>query len=131
MSLDLSAYDLTECRNCLTARDVARHADLYIITYLCDDNRDLVAHLLTNAADLMAASQTLMRLFLDDGCDSSSPNATDRAYPTGLTQAQRHQVLTLASTCAYNATLFVQEAQRRRIRRAAQGWDPITTPATA
>jgi hypothetical protein len=125
MTLDLSGYDRHECKNCLTARDVARHADLYTAAYLTTDNRALAAHLLQNAADLMLAAQTLMKLFLLDGYDpSSNPNP-------GLTEAQRLQVLTLASTCAYNATLFVQEAQHRRIRRAATGWDPITTPATA
>jgi len=125
MTFDLSAFGTPEHRNCLTARDVARHADLYIYAYFCLDNRALVAHLLQAAADLMTASQTLMRLFLEDGHDPS------RSTQDGMTQAQRHQVLTLASTCAYNANLFVQEAQRRRITRPAAGWDPITTPVPA
>jgi len=72
----------------------------------------------------MTASQALMRLFLEDGQTPS------RDTQDGLTQAQRHQVLTLASTCAYNANLFLQEAQRRRFTRANDGWDPITKPAT-
>ncbi len=125
MSFDLSRYNRHEYKNCLTARDVTRHADLFVVAYLCDDNRKLAAHLLQTAADLMVASQTLMNIYLLDGYDPSSDT-----YP-GLTEAQRLQVLTLASTCAYNATLFVQEAQHRRIRRAAPGWDPITTPVTA
>jgi hypothetical protein len=122
MSLDLSGYDAHEYKNCLTARDLTRHADLYALTYLDTDNRALVAHLLQEASQLMTAAQMLSRIFLHDGHDATCP--------TGLTEAQRLQVLTLASTCAYNATLFVQEAQRRRIRRAATGWDPITTPVT-
>lgn len=96
-----------------------------MLAYLCTDNRALVAHLLQTAADLMLSAQTLMKLFLIDGYDSSCDSNP------GLAEAQRLQVLTLASTCAYNATLFVQEAQHRRIRRAATGWDPITTPVTA
>jgi hypothetical protein len=130
MSLDLSNYDRREHRGCLTAREVARHADLYTLTYLYTDNRALVAHLLDEASALMTASQTLSKLFLEDGWDSTSPANTDTPWPSGLTEAQRHGVLTLASTCAYNATLFVQEAQRRRIRRAVEGWDPITNPFT-
>lgn len=125
MSLDLSEYDKNESRNCLSARDITRLADLYVITYLCDDNRAVIAFLMQNADDLMTAAQELMRIFLTDGYDPS------RDTQDGLTDAQRHQVLTVASTCAYNATLFVQEAQRRRIQRPADGWDPITTPVTA
>jgi hypothetical protein len=131
MTLDLSDYDTHECRNCLTARDVTRHADLFIVTYLCDDNRALVAHLLGVAADLMTAAQNLSLIFLHDGHhthDGHNSHDGDTACVTGLTEVQRLQVLTLASTCAYNATLFVQEAQRRRIRRPVMGWDPITTP---
>jgi hypothetical protein len=130
MTIDLSDYDTQEHRNCLTARDVARHADLYVLTYLSTDNRALVAHLLHEASDLMTAAQTLSKLFLEDGWDSTSPTSTDTPWPTGLTQAQRNAVLTLASTCTYNATLFVQEAQRRRVHRAGSGWDPITNPFT-
>ena len=125
MTLDLSGYDSQECKNCLSARDVTRHADLYAAAYLITDNRRLAAHLLQNAADLMVSAQTLMKLFLLDGYDPS------RDTNPGLTEVQRLQVLTLASTCAYNATLFVQEAQRRRVRRVFEGWDPITTPVTA
>jgi hypothetical protein len=124
MSLDLSAYDRPEHTGCLTARQVTRLGDVYLLTYLCE-NRELVAFLLREAADLMVAAQTLSRLFLQDGHDPT------RTTQEGLTQAQRLQVLTLASTCAYNATLFVQEAQRRRVQRANAGWDPITTPVTA
>jgi hypothetical protein len=121
MTVDLAGYDRPEHRGCLTARDVTMHADLYTLAYLCD-YRQLVAHLLHTAADLMTTAQTLMRLFLEDGFDPS------RDPQQGLTEAQRLQVLTLASTCAYNATQFVQEAQRRRVKRAHAGWDPITTP---
>jgi len=124
MSLNLSGYDRPEHTGCLTAHNVARHADLYVLTYLDTDNRALVAHLLQTAADLMLTAQTQMKLFLIDGYDPSCDTKP------GLTEAQRLQVLTLASTCAYNATLFVQEAQRRRITRANEGWDPITTPVT-
>ena len=124
MSLVLSTYDQPEHQHCLTARQVTRLGDLYRLTYLCE-NRELVAFLLTEADDLMTAAKTLMRLFLTDG------HILDRATQEGLTEAQRLQVLTLASTCAYNATLFVQEAQHRRITRAVAGWDPITTPVTA
>jgi len=125
MSLDLSDYDQTGCRNCLTARDIARLADLYVTTYLACDNRGVVAFLLQNADDLSTAAQELMRLFLTDGYDPT------RDTQDGLTEAQRHQVLVVASTCAYNATLFVQEAQHRRVTRANAGWDPITTPINA
>jgi hypothetical protein len=125
MSLDLSDYDLHECKHCLTARDVTRHADLYTTAYLSTDNRALVAHLLDFAEGLMAAAQTLTGLFLIDGHDPS------RDTQEGLTEAQRLQVLTLASTCAHNATLFLQEAQRRRVTRAVAGWDPITNPIAA
>jgi hypothetical protein len=130
MSVDLSAYDRPEHRGCLTARDITRHADLYQVAYLCTDNRALVAHLLAEASDLMAASATLSQLFLADGWDSTSPDSTDRRWPTGLTETERLGVLALASTCAYNAALFVQEAQRRRIKRTTEGWDPITNPFT-
>jgi hypothetical protein len=133
MSFDLSGYDRPEHTCCLTARNVSRHADLYALTYLCTDNRALVAHLLQETSDLMAASQTLSRIFLHDGYHAhkgQNSHDGDTACLTGLTEAQRLQVLTLASTCAYNATLFVQEAQRRRIRRVSTGWDPITTPVT-
>jgi hypothetical protein len=129
-SLDLSTFDRPEHRGCLTARDVGRHADLYALAYLCTDNRALVAHLLQQASDLMAASATLSKLFLEDGRDSTSPASSDIPWPTGLTEAQRLGVLTLASTCAFNAALFVQEAQHRRIQRASSGWDPITNPFT-
>jgi hypothetical protein len=125
MSLNLAGYDRPEHRGCLTARDLTMHADLYALAYLCTDNRELVVHLLHTVADLMTTAQTLMRLFLEDGFDPS------RAPQQGLTEAQRLRVLTLASTCAYNATQFVQEAQRRRVKRAHAGWDPITTPVTA
>jgi hypothetical protein len=125
MTADLAGYDWPEHRGCLTARDVTMHADLYTLAYLCTDNRQLVAHLLHTAADLMTTAQTLMCLFLEDGFDPS------RDPQQGLTEAQRFQVLTLASTCAYNATQFVQEAQRRRVKRVNAGWDPITTPVTA
>jgi hypothetical protein len=125
MSLDLSNYDLHECKYCLTARDVTRHADLYTAAYLSTDNRALVAHLLDVADGLMTAAQTLTGLFLTDGHDPS------RDTQEGLTEAQRLQVLTLASTCAYNATLFLQEAQHRRVTRAVAGWDPITKPIAA
>lgn len=134
MSLDLAGYDRPEHSHCLTARDLTRHADLYVLTYLDTNNRALVAHLLQEACDLMTAAQALSRIFLHDGCHThDGHNRHDDATgvcQTGLTEAQRLQVLTLASTCAYNATLFVQEAQRHRIQRAAQGWDPITTPVT-
>jgi hypothetical protein len=128
MSLDLSTFDRSEYRGCLTVRDITRHADLYALAYLCTDNRALVAHLLSEASDLMAASRTLSRYFLEDGWDHTSADCTDRPTPTGLTEAQRHAVLTLASTCAHNAALFIQEAQRRRVRRAVSGWDPFTNP---
>ena len=124
MTADLAGYDRPEHRGCLTARDLTMHADLYTLTYLCD-HRELVAHLLHTAADLMTTAQTLTRLFLEDGFDPT------RDPQEGLTEAQRLQVLTLASTCAYNATQFVQEAQRRRVKRAHAGWDPITTPLAA
>jgi hypothetical protein len=124
MPLNLTGYDRPEHSGCLTARDVTGHADLYALAYLCD-NRQLVAHLLHTAVDLMTTAQTLTCLFLEDGFDPS------RDRQEGLTEAQRLQVLTLASTCAYNATQFVQEAQRRRVKRANAGWDPITTPVTA
>jgi hypothetical protein len=124
MSLNLAGYDRPEHTGCLTARDLTLHADLYALTYLCD-NRQLVAHLLHTAADLMTTAHTLTRLYLEDGFDPT------RDAQQGLTEAQRLQVLTLASTCAYNATLFVQEAQRRRVKRANPGWDPITKPVTA
>jgi hypothetical protein len=123
MSLDLSNYDQLEHMGCLTDRDVSDHAAVWVLANLAD-NRKLVAHLLQIAADLMVTSQTLMKIFLLDGYDPSSDTNP------GLSEVQRLQVLTLASTCAYNATLFVQHAQRRRIRRAARGWDPITTPVT-
>jgi hypothetical protein len=109
MTLDLAGYDRPEHRHCLTARDVTRHADLYALAYLCTDNRALVAHLPQTADELMLTAQTLSRLFLVDG---HNPLA-DRQ--PGLTETQRLGVLTLASTCAYNAALFVQEAQRRRV----------------
>jgi hypothetical protein len=130
MSVDLAGFDRPEHRGCLTGRDVARHADLFVLAYLCTDNRALVAHLLQQAADLMTASSTLSKLFLEDGWDSTTPARSDTAWPTGLTEAQRLGVLTLASTCAHNAALFVQEAQHRRLKRTGQGWDPITTPCT-
>jgi hypothetical protein len=123
MSLDLTAYNQLEHLGCLTDHDVSDHAAVWVLANLAN-NRRLVAHLLQVATDLMVTSQTLMTIFLLDGYDPSSDTNP------GLTEAQRLQVLTLASTCAYNATLFVQHAQRRRIRRAATGWDPITTPAT-
>jgi hypothetical protein len=125
MALDLTAYDLLECKNCLTARDVTRHADVYTAAYLDTHYRALVAHLLDVANFLMGTSQTLTGLFLTDGYDPS------RDTQEGLTEAQRAQVLTLASTSAYNATLFIQEAQHRRITRANAGWDPITNPIAA
>ncbi len=130
MTIDLSGYDRPEHRGCLTARDITRHADLYQVAYLCSDNRALVAHLLREASDLMTASATLSKLFLEDGWDSTSPASSDTPWPTGLTETERLGLLTLASTCAYNAALFVQEAQRRRICRASPGWDPITNPFT-
>jgi hypothetical protein len=130
MTLNLSGYDRPEHRGCLTARDITRHADLYALAYLCSDNRALVAHLLHEASDLMAASQILSKLFLEDGWDSTSPASSDTPWPTGLTETQRLGVLTQASTCAHNAALFVQEAQRRRVHRAGSGWDPITNPFT-
>jgi hypothetical protein len=125
MSLDLSVYDRPEHRGCLTARDVTRHADLFQVAYLCTDNRALVAHLLQTADDLMVTAQTMAWLFLIDG---HNPIA---AVQQGLTEAQRHTVLTLASTCVHNAALFVQEAQRRRVQRANAGWDPIINPTAA
>ncbi len=132
MSLDLSGYDRPEHTGCLTARDVTEHGDLWVLVHLAN-NRTLVAHLLETAADLMTTAQTLSRIFLHDGChahDGHNHHDGDTACLTGLTEAQRLQVLTLASTCAYNATLFVQEAQGRRIKRAHPGRDPITTPVT-
>jgi hypothetical protein len=128
MSLNLSGY--YQSKNCLTPRQVTRHADLCMLTYLCTDNRAVVAHLLQEASDLMAASAALSELFLEDGWDSTSPAGSHTPWPTGLTETQRLGVLTLASTCAYNAALFVQEAQRRRVHRTAEGWDPITHPLT-
>ena len=125
MSLDLSGYDSHEHQHCLTAHDITRHADLFQVTYLHADNRALVAHLLTLAADLMQASQQLMRLFVYDGYDPTCDTQP------GLTETERLGVLTLASTCAYNAALYVQEAQRRRVHRASSGWDPITNPLAA
>jgi hypothetical protein len=125
MPLGLTGYDRPEHTGCLTARDVTRHADLYQVTYLSADNRALVAHLLQTADELMTSAQTMTRLFLEDGHD---PSCTSQ---TGLTEAQRLGVLTLASTCVHNAALFVQEAQHRRVNRAVEGWDPITTPVTA
>ncbi|MCO8271533.1 hypothetical protein M1L60_13115 [Actinoplanes sp. TRM 88003] len=124
MTFDLTSYDQPEHVNCLTARDVAQHADLWVLANLAN-SRKVAAHLLQTATDLMTASQTLMNIFLLDGYDPS------RETQTGLTEAQRLIVLTLASACAHNAALFVKEAHRRRIRRAAPGWDPITTPITA
>jgi hypothetical protein len=121
--LDLSTFDCPEHRGCLTARDVGRRADLYALAYLCTDNRALVAHLLHEAADLMAAAQRLSTLFLEDGYDYHTRRTGD-----GLTDAERQQLLTLTSTCVYNAALFVQEAQHRRVTRVHPGWDPITLP---
>ncbi len=135
MTLDLSNYDKQECKNCLTARDVTRHADRFTLTYLQTDNRALVAHLLTQASDLMTAAQTLSTIFLNDGYHTHDGHNTHDevscACQTGLTETQRLHVLMIASTCAYNATLFVQEAQHRRITRAVTGWDPITKPIAA
>ena len=128
MPVDLSGYDRPEHRGCLTARQVARHA----LAYLCTDNRALVAHLLQQASDLMAAAHVLAQLFLHDGWDTTSaPTAdTGSSGPAGLTEVQRLGLLTLASTCAHNAALFLQEAQHRRVHRAGSGWDPITNPYT-
>ncbi|BCJ55080.1 hypothetical protein Asp14428_65550 [Actinoplanes sp. NBRC 14428] len=123
MILDLSGYNLPEHTGCLTERQVADHAAVWLLANLAN-NRKLAAHLLQTANDLMVTAQTLMQIFLHDGYDPSC-----KTNP-GLTEAQRLQVLTLASTCAYNATRFIQEAQRRRIRRPATGWDPITNPVT-
>jgi hypothetical protein len=124
MALDLFGNTQPEHEHCLTARQVTQLGDLYRLTYSCD-NRELVAFLLREATDLMTAAQTFNRLFLTDGHDPS------RNTQEGLTDAQRVQVLTLASTCAYNATLYLQEAQRRRVPRVRTGWDPITKPIAA
>jgi hypothetical protein len=122
MSVDLSVYDGPEHQRCLTTREVSEHADFWLLTNLAS-NRELAAHLLRTAGDLMVTAQTVMRLYLEDGYDHAHRTTGD-----GFTDAQRHQVLTLASTCIYNANLFVQEAQRRRIKRRHPGWDPITLP---
>jgi hypothetical protein len=124
MTLDLSDYTQPEHIGCLSACEITDHADLWVLTHLAD-NRALVAHLLRTAADLTVAAQTLMRLFLEDGYDHTTGTAGD-----GYTDHQRHQLLTLVSTCTYNANLFVQEARRRRMKRVHAGWDPITTPVT-
>ena len=129
MRIDLTGYDRPEHTGCLTARDVTEHGDLWVLTHLAN-NRRLVAHLLQTATDLMTTAQTLTRIFLHDRSLGHETHTCDSDCFTGLTEAQRLQVLTLASTCAHNANLFVQEAQRRRFRRAITGWDPITTPIT-
>src|SRR4051812_20903328 len=111
MTLDLSDYTQPEHIGCLSAFETTDHADLWVLTHL-PDNRALVAHLLGTAPDLPVPAQPLMRLFLEAGSDRPPVTAGD-----GYTDHQRHQLLTLVSTCTYNANLFVQEARRRRMKR--------------
>ncbi|GAB1692782.1 hypothetical protein [Krasilnikovia sp. M28-CT-15] len=112
MSAELSDYDLYECKNRLTPRDVTRHADLWAAD-TNSDNHALVAHLEGFAGLLMQASYALVLQFLDNSGDHT---------PADATQGEGLDLLTRASTCAYNADLFVQEAHHR----TAVDRNPIT-----
>ncbi|GAA2858330.1 hypothetical protein Acy02nite_22150 [Actinoplanes cyaneus] len=112
--IDLNAVDRDMVRNCYTPRQVFVKAEAIARTRTA---RDVIAYLVQTAVNLSAMACKLSEVYTED---IFQPAATDEA---GLFP-YRHQVLAAASTCAHNAALFMQEAQRRPVRRA-DGYDPL------
>jgi hypothetical protein len=113
--INLSAVDKDMIRHCLTPRQVYSIAETAAQR---GTGRDVVASLVQAATDLAAMAAKLSEAYLDDSYDP------DAARQHGLSP-YRPSVLAAAATCAHNAALFLQEAQRRPAQRA-DGYDPLT-----
>ncbi|GIF04689.1 hypothetical protein [Actinoplanes siamensis] len=112
--IDLNAVDRDMVMNCYTPRQVFAKAEAVART---GTSRDVVAYLVQTAVNLSAMACKLSEAYTED---LLQPATTRQA---GL-PPYRHQVLAAASTCAHNAALFMQEAQRRPADRA-DGYDPL------
>ncbi|MFC7532317.1 hypothetical protein [Actinoplanes sp. GCM10030250] len=118
--IDLDSVDRDAVMNCYTPRQVYAMAQAVAAE---GTGRDVVAHLVQTAMNLSAMAAQISQAYLQDSYD---PALTDQA---GL-HPYRHQVLAAAATCAHNAALFLQEAQRRPALRAS-GYDPLIMPQPA
>ena len=116
MVIDLEAVDRDAVFNCFTPRQVHAKAEAIAKTGI---DRDVLAYLVHTAVNLSAMACTLSQAY---GEDTYRPLTTATGQP-GL-GPHRHSVLAAATTCAHNAALFLQEAQRRHARRAP-GYDPL------
>ncbi|MFF5082498.1 hypothetical protein ACFY36_36095 [Actinoplanes sp. NPDC000266] len=115
--IDLNALDREAVVRCFTPRQVYAKAQTVAKT---DTERAVLAYLLEAAVNLTAMSCKLAQAYAEDSYDSTT------AHQAGL-GPDRASVLAAASTCAHNAGLFLQEAQRRSALRSS-GYDPLIAP---
>ena len=118
--IDLDDVDREAVMHCFTPRQVYAKAEAIART---GTPRDVIAYLMRTAVNLNAMACKLGQAYAEDSYDPAAP---DQA---GL-DPYRHSVLAAASTCAHNAALFLQEAQRRPALRAS-GYDPLIMPQPA
>lgn len=112
--IDLTSFDRHLVEHCYTPRQVFGVAESVAGV---GTGRDVVAYLVQTAANLAAMASLLSEAYLNDSYD---PETADQ---TGL-DPYRPMVLAAAATCAHNAALFLQEAQRRPALRT-RGYDPL------
>ncbi|MEV4283263.1 hypothetical protein [Actinoplanes xinjiangensis] len=112
--IDLKAVDRDAVIHCYTPRQVFAKAEAVART---GTDRDVLTYLVQTGVNLSAMACKLSEAYTEDSL------ATTTAVQAGL-YPHRNKVLASASTCAFNAALFLQEAQRRRARRSS-GYDPL------
>ncbi|MEU4694329.1 hypothetical protein [Actinoplanes sp. NPDC023714] len=115
--IDLDAIDRDMVMHCLTPRQVHLRAQQAAEH---GDDRDALAYLVDTACNLAAMACKIAQAYAEDSFNTAA------ATQAGLAP-YRHEVLAAAGTCAHNAALFIQEAQRRHARRAS-GYDPLIVP---
>ncbi|MEU8656933.1 hypothetical protein [Actinoplanes philippinensis] len=118
--IDLQSVDRDAVIYCYTAREVFAKAEAVART---GTDRDVLTYLVQTGVNLSAMACRLSEAYTEDSHDLTT------AVQAGL-YPHRNKVLASAATCAFNAALFLQEAQRRRARRSS-GYDPLIAPQHA
>ena len=115
--IDLIAVDRDGVLNCLTPRLVFAMAEAAATN---GTGRDVLVYLMQTAVNLTALGCTLSQAYTEDTFEVFKPAVTQRGLGP-----DRQPVLAAAATCAHNAALFLQEAQRRSAHRRPT-YDPLT-----
>jgi hypothetical protein len=114
--IDLDSLDRHLVINYLTPRQVMAEANAVSQHH---GGRDVLKFLMQTAINLTAMGCKLSEAYTEDRFTAGNPITTQ----PGL-GPNRHAVLAAAATCAHNAALFLQEAQRWPAHRAP-GYDPL------